>query len=70
MCNSICTCVMKCVCVCALGVSLCHEVSISVPLRPKKSRVVEAICILLYHKYTNAQLSSGAGKITGLQLLM
>ena len=36
---------------------------VSVPLNPSKSRIVEALCILLCQKYPEAQMTSGAGKI-------
>lgn len=36
------------------------------PLKPSKSRIVEAVCILLCQKYPEAQMTSGAGKIVSL----
>ena len=52
-------------------VPVCHRFflsGVSAPMSPRKSRVVEAICILLCQKNPDAQMSSGAGKVTGLQL--
>ena len=50
---------------------VCHRCFLSgvlAPISPRKSQVVEAICILLCQKNPDAQMSSGAGKVTGLQL--
>ena len=40
----------------------CFLSGVSVPLKPSKSRIVEAVCILLCQKYPEAQKTFGAGK--------
>jgi len=45
----------------------CFLSGVSVPLSPSRSRIVEAVCILLCQKYPESQMSSGAGKVNGLK---
>ena len=45
----------------------CFLSGVSVPLSPCKSRVVEAVCILLCQKYFEAKRPSGTGKMNVLK---
>ena len=60
MCNNTCLCIILCM------YNRCFLSGVSVPFSPKKSRVVEAICILLCQKYPDSEMTSGAGKVSSL----
>ena len=48
----------------------CFLSGFSVPLKPSKSRIVEAVCILLCQKYPETQMTSGTGKTSGFNNLL
>ena len=66
---SVCVCVHVRARVCVFTSGAFSRNGVSVPLSPAKSRIVEAVCILLCQKYPEAHMSSGAGKAINLKCL-
>ena len=48
----------------------CFLSGVLVPLKPSKSQVVKAVCILLCQKYPEAQITFGAGKTSLSSILV
>ena len=48
----------------------CFLSGVLMPLKPSKSQVVKAVCILLYQKYPEAQKTFGAGKTSLSSILV
>ena len=48
----------------------CFLAGVSVPLSPTKSRIVEAICIILTNNHAQSERTSGSGMVVDIIILL